>query len=137
MKRTHAAPLTAVDRVEVLPGKGVRAEKDVVAHDPYLAGHYPHFTIYPGVFTIESVHQAVRRMVAAERGDGVRTEIDTIVSVSLSAPLLPGDVLRVQADRVPTAEDDLVRVKALCRRSDDVVAAKMTLVLRVHPEEAL
>lgn len=136
MNRTHAAPLVAIDRVEVLPGSGLRAEKDIVATDPYLAGHYPHFTIYPGVFTIESVHQAVRRMVASERGEHVRTEIDTIVSVSLKAPLLPGDTLHVRADRVPTADDDLVRVKAVCRRSDDVVAAKMTLLLRVHPEEA-
>jgi 3-hydroxyacyl-[acyl-carrier-protein] dehydratase len=130
VNRTHAAPLTAVDRVEPVPG-GVRAEKRVVATDPYLAGHYPDFTIYPGVFTIESVHQAVRAMVAAEHGEGVRAEIAAIASVRLNAPLLPGDVLTVRADRVPSPDEDLVRVKAVCRRADDVVAARMTLDVRV------
>ncbi len=135
MNRTHAAPLNAIDRVEVDPGVGVRAEKKIVATDPYLGGHYPDFTIYPGVFTIESVHQAVRAMVAAERGDGARAEIEKIVSVRLNAPLLPGDVLSVRADRLPTEDADLVRVKAVCRRSDDAVAARMTLEVRVHHEE--
>ena len=27
--------------------------------DPYLQGHFPEVTIYPGVFLIESLHQAV------------------------------------------------------------------------------
>ncbi|WP_367127671.1 3-hydroxyacyl-ACP dehydratase FabZ family protein [Saccharothrix sp. HUAS TT1] len=130
MNRTHAAPLTAVDQVEPTPG-GVRAEKRVVADDPYLAGHYPDFAIYPGVFTIESVHQAVRAMVSAERGDHARAEIAAIVSVRLNAPLLPGDALTVRADRVPSPDQDLVRVKAVCLRADDVVAARMTLDVRV------
>jgi 3-hydroxyacyl-[acyl-carrier-protein] dehydratase len=138
MTRNFAAPINAIDRIESMSETGIEAVKQIVADDPYLCGHYPDFTIYPGIFTIESVHQAVRKMVAAHLGEGVRTELASVVSVRLAAPLLPGDTLRVSCTRlskpaknIETADPDTFRVKAGCYRSDGVMAAQMTLELRL------
>jgi 3-hydroxyacyl-[acyl-carrier-protein] dehydratase len=127
----YAAPLSAVDRIESEEDGSVVGVKDIVATDPYLVGHYPDFTIYPGVFSIETVHQTAREVL--ERSGG-RAELVGITSVRFSAPLLPGDRLRAHCEFTPDPADPaLVRVKARCRRADDAVSAQMTLVLRVHP----
>ncbi|SBT41205.1 3-hydroxyacyl-ACP dehydratase FabZ family protein [Micromonospora narathiwatensis] len=131
MSRSFAAPLDAVDEVE--PGTdGVTATKRIVATDPYLEGHYPGFPIYPGVFTLESVFQAARRAVEAERGPDVGVSVAAVRSVRFKAPLLPGDVLTVSC-RLSDDPDDPGRVRAVadCRRRDGAATAKVTLELRV------
>jgi 3-hydroxyacyl-[acyl-carrier-protein] dehydratase len=126
--RSYAAPLSAVDKLEIGADDTVTAIKDIVADDPYLAGHYPHFTIYPGVFSIESVHQAARE--ALER-DGATAELAGIVSVHFKAPLLPGDRLTTELTFKPTEDPSIVRVKAKCTRSDGQTSGKVTLAMRV------
>ena len=126
--RNFAAPLSAVDKLEIGAGNAVTAIKDIVADDPYLAGHYPHFTIYPGVFSIETVYQAAR---AALEHDGATAELAGIISVHFKAPLLPGDRLTAELTFRPTEEPSIVRVKAKCVRSDGQTSGRVTLAMRV------
>ncbi|MFJ8578282.1 3-hydroxyacyl-ACP dehydratase FabZ family protein [Micromonospora sp. NPDC093277] len=136
MSRSFAAPLDAVDEVE--PGAdGVTAIKRIVATDPYLEGHYPGFPIYPGVFTVESVYQAARRAVEADRGPDARVALAAVRSVRFKAPLLPGDVLTVSCRLSADPGDPrLIRAVADCRRGDGAATAKVTLELRVRTEPA-
>jgi 3-hydroxyacyl-[acyl-carrier-protein] dehydratase len=133
VSRSYAAPLDAVDHTTAT-ADGVVAVKRIVATDPYLVGHYPGFPIYPGVFTVETVSQAARRAVQADRGPDARVEVAAVRSVRFRAPLLPGDTLTATC-RLGTVggDPDLVRVTADCRRADGSVTAKVTLDLRVHP----
>ncbi|MEU4789890.1 3-hydroxyacyl-ACP dehydratase FabZ family protein [Micromonospora tulbaghiae] len=135
MSRSFAVPLDAVDEVQV-HADGLTAVKRIVADDPYLVGHYPGFPIYPGVFTVETVHQAARRAVEAGRGPGVRVELAAVRSVRFQAPLLPGDVLTA-ACRLREDPDggQRVRVDADCRRHDGEVTAKVSLELLVLSQE--
>lgn len=136
MSRRFAAPLDAVDEVQ-MRADGVTAVKRIVATDPYLKGHYPGFPIYPGVFTVETVHQAARRAVETGRGPGVRVELAAVRSVRFQAPLLPGDVLTAVCRLQDDPEDgQRVRVDADCRRHDGGVTAKVSLELLVLPEES-
>ncbi|MCW3816575.1 polyketide synthase dehydratase domain-containing protein [Micromonospora sp. DR5-3] len=133
MSRSFAAPLDAVDQVDP-SADGITATKRIVATDPYLAGHYPGFPIYPGVFTVETVHQAARRAVEADRGPDVRVELAAVRSVRFKAPLLPGDVLTASCQLRDDPDDPhRVRVVADCRRGDGAATAKVTLELRVRP----
>ncbi|MFD5389574.1 3-hydroxyacyl-ACP dehydratase FabZ family protein [Streptomyces sp. NPDC127074] len=135
MSRRFAAPLTAVDTVDIadtLAGARVEAVKRIAAEDPYLVGHYPDFTIYPGVFTLESVHQAIRHWATERHGPGAVAELAAITSISFAAPLLPGDTLRIGCDL--TTRDDTpatVRAKVRCHRGDGALSARMTLELRI------
>ena len=55
----HRYPFLLVDRVlECLPGKSIRALKNVTANEPYFPGHFPHRPVMPGVMIIEALAQA-------------------------------------------------------------------------------
>lgn len=142
MSRRFAAPLTAVDTVDITEtpaGSRVEAVKRIVADDPYLAGHYPDFTIYPGVFSLESVHQTIRHWAVRRHGPGTVAELTAVTSISFAAPLLPGDTLRIGCDL--TEQDGApraVRAKVRCHRGDGALSARMNLELCVdRPDFAL
>ena len=74
----YAAPLRAVDRVEVGTRDGtltVLAGKDIRADDRYQAAHFPGNPIYPGVFVLETVRQAVIAALGERAG-----EFDSLLS---------------------------------------------------------
>jgi 3-hydroxyacyl-[acyl-carrier-protein] dehydratase len=55
----HRYPFLLVDRVlECLPGKSIRALKNVTVNEPYFPGHFPHRPVMPGVIIIEALAQA-------------------------------------------------------------------------------
>ncbi|MCG8914796.1 hypothetical protein L6E12_03165 [Actinokineospora sp. PR83] len=136
MTRAFAAPLTAVDRVGRSAPGTVTAAKDIVATDPYLGGHYPHLTIYPGVFSVETVFQAARAEALRTRPAGSTATLAGIRSVSFRAPLLAGDTLT--ATCVLSEQDGAgagggtVSVRATCVRGDGQTAAKVRMELRVR-----
>ncbi|WP_052443229.1 3-hydroxyacyl-ACP dehydratase FabZ family protein [Streptacidiphilus neutrinimicus] len=135
MPRQFAAPLDAIDIVDTAHPHEVTATKAIRADDPYLSGHYPHFTIYPGIFIIESVGQAVRAHVA-EHHEASAPELAEVGSVRFTAPLVPGNTLTLKAAvTVGEVGEGLLRVKADCRREDGARCAAMTLTYRLIETE--
>lgn len=130
-----AAPLRAVDEVSVrrtADGWRIRARTLVDAADPHLAGHFPGAAIYPGVFVIESVRQAVGAGLGIGRGAGSR--VVALDSARFLAPLVPGDVFVLDATARPDGAG-LVTVAAVAvREGDDVRVAEVRL--RVSTGEA-
>ncbi|WP_055483309.1 FabA/FabZ family ACP-dehydratase [Sphaerimonospora mesophila] len=125
-----APPLTAVEHVEwdrEPDGRlTVRAGKTVTSADPYMTGHFPGLTVYPGVFILESVEQAA----AAALGGPLR--LTRLRSVRFLSPLLDGDAFRLTA--VITPGDDGFEVDARCERDDGSLVA--TVRVRFAPEVA-
>lgn len=131
MTAGYAAPLSAVDRLWVATRRNelvVTARKLVVADDPYLPGHFPGQPIYPGVFIVETVRQAVAAAVG-ERA-GVVPELSAIGSVRFLVPLTPGDELCVEVVVRPGEPGGAVGAQARCRLGDGTEAARLTLELR-------
>jgi 3-hydroxyacyl-[acyl-carrier-protein] dehydratase len=127
-----AAPLRAVDRVEVLAdGAGgpttLRAVKTVRATDPYLGGHFPDLTMLPGVFLIEGVRQAVAAVLGPR--DGAYPEVRELRSARFLLPMLGGEEItsEIELTGTDTAED--VEAVVRCRRGDGRPVA--TLALRL------
>lgn len=120
----YAAPLPAVDEVEaVRAGDTVRilARKTITATDPYLSGHFPGQVIFPGVFIIEALRQAVATALDPAGGPG--PDILALRSVRFLVPLRPGDVLTI--DAVVTSRDGRLTADARGRRADGVTAARL------------
>ena len=115
-----AVPLSAVDDVSVAVDGRLTATKAITARDPYLSGHYPGRPIYPGVFVLESVLQATRRLL----GDPglVLAEVE---SVRFQAPLLPGDTLHLVLSFTTDSDGGYI-VRAKGTRSDGTPAATVT-----------
>lgn len=121
-----AAPLTAVDSASWQDDSTFVAVKHIVATDPYLEGHYPDFTIYPGVFTIETVYQAAVTAVTGTPGAG-GVVLDRIDSVRFLAPLLPGDTLTATLKLTHDPLTGQTTVRARCHRSDAKMCANIQL----------
>src|SRR5213078_4263306 len=115
------APLRAVDDVRVGTADDrfvVRASKRIDARDPYMEGHFPSLVIYPGVFILETVRQAVALAV------GGPVEIAGLRSVRFLAPLFGDDTLSVEATVRPGSGAGL-EVDARCHRGDGSLAARL------------
>ncbi|MBH5335535.1 hypothetical protein IHE55_12285 [Streptomyces pactum] len=87
-----ARPLDAVDALEVRedgPDLLVTARKKVCADDPYMPGHFPGHIVYPAVFLVETVRQAVG--LACERSHGRWAELAGVRQARFARPLLAGD----------------------------------------------
>lgn len=115
-----AAPLPAMDRLVLLESAQALVEKRVLATDPYLSGHYPSVCLYPGVFILETVCQAVSRLP-----DLPGARLREVTALRFTAPLRPGDGLRARLEWRPcggtgTAE---VAVTARCTRDDGTPVA--------------
>ena len=123
-----AAPLRAVDRIELLPGEPttVRVVKTVRATDPYLGGHFPDLTMLPGVFLVEAVRQAAAA-VLGPRG-GAYPEVRELRSARFLLPMLGGEDITSDIELTGTDGEE-VEVAVRCRRGDGRLVATLTLRL--------
>lgn len=126
-----AAPLLAVDELSVNPAEGgleVRARKRVHDRDPFLAAHFPGFTVYPGFFMVETLRQAV--VLACDEERGGRPEIVAIHSARFLAPVPGGDGFELEALVPPPDQCGSFVVSAVCRRDDGTTAATLKVGFR-------
>lgn len=94
-----AIALLPAGRVRRLEPGAVVTEVDIAPDAPVFAGHYPHFALLPGVFTLEAVHRAVERHAADTGGPPPRLTL--VRSARFAAPVLPGDTLVVDCTIKP------------------------------------
>ncbi|WP_433202118.1 hypothetical protein ACQP00_31770 [Dactylosporangium sp. CS-047395] len=117
-----AAPIAAVElwyREPAVDEQRATVRVTVDGQEPNLRGHFPGLAIYPGVFVIETLEQAMALTVQTER-DPVLRRID---SVRFLAPLLDGDELTLAVVAVP--DGDGWRVTAIGTRRDGSVTARI------------
>lgn len=122
--RGFVRPLDAVDWVRAQRDGAnwqVRAGKTVSATDPYLSGHFPDLPLYPAVFLLETVRQAVGMALSGPWGQWL--ELESVRDLRVLEPMHDRDELifsiRVLPDgatlraRVAVARPDGTRVAQL------------------------
>ncbi len=131
----YAAPLAATDEVHAVAVDGgleVLCHKDITGTDPYLPAHFPGQAVYPGVFVLETVRQAVA--AALGERDGARPEVCAVRSARFLMALRPGQRLTVRAAvRAPDAAGTMA-VRARCCRADGVEVARLALEFRYRED---
>jgi 3-hydroxyacyl-[acyl-carrier-protein] dehydratase len=125
-----ARPLEAVDAIVHRDEAAITTVKAVSGSEPFCAGHYPGFAIYPGVFVLETVHQSVLQHVAAGGADWREALLREIRSARFLAPLRPGHVLRTECRCSLSADGTELKVRATCRNAERV-SAELRLVYAI------
>jgi 3-hydroxyacyl-[acyl-carrier-protein] dehydratase len=102
----HRYPFLLVDRVlECLPGKHIRALKNVSVNEPFFPGHFPRHPVMPGVLIIEALAQAAGILCFVTANvipdDSTRFYFVGIDKARFRKPVVPGDqlVLTAQVER--------------------------------------
>ena len=108
-KLPHRYPILLVDRVlQVVPGKSIKALKNVTINEPYFVGHFPHRPVMPGVLMVEALAQAAALLSFASMDrvadDKTVFYFAGIDGARFKRPVEPGDQL--------TLDVTLTRAKA-------------------------
>lgn len=98
----HRHPFLLVDRVlECIPGKTIRAIKNVTINEPFFPGHFPHRPLMPGVMILEALAQTAG-ILAFRTADVIPDEHTRFFFVGIDKarfrkPVEPGDQLLLHA----------------------------------------
>ena len=105
----HRYPMLLIDRVlDMVPGKSIKALKNVSINEPFFMGHFPHHPVMPGVLILEAMAQAAAIFSFAEEtglkpvdGEAVYYFVG-IDGARFRKPVLPGDqlIIEVEAERL-------------------------------------
>ncbi|WP_116051405.1 3-hydroxyacyl-ACP dehydratase FabZ family protein [Amycolatopsis palatopharyngis] len=120
-----AAPLCAIDSWHTARDGSVlkvTTRTRIRGEDPNLRGHFPGLAVFPGVFVIEALCQAMT--VAIGQNDGRRPALRTLRSVRFLAPLLDGDDLTLVITVTPRSEGEW-DVAASGMRADGTISARL------------
>lgn len=98
----HRYPFLMLDEViGCTPHESVTAIKNVKAHEPHFAGHFPGNPVLPGVLIIEAMAQAGGVLSHISNGDLEPKPLYFLARVEdarFRRPVVPGECLVIQVD---------------------------------------
>ena len=95
----HRYPFLLIDRVvEMERKKRIVAIKNVTINEPFFSGHFPSFTIMPGVLIVEAMAQTggVLLLTEVEDRSDKLVVFTGIEKARFRRPVVPGDQLRIE-----------------------------------------
>ncbi len=136
----HRYPMLLIDRViDMVPGKSIKALKNVSINEPFFAGHFPHHPVMPGVLILEAMAQAAAIFSFADEAGLKPKDEETLYyfvgidGARFRKPVLPGDQLHIEvvAERLG---------RSICKYQghafvDGQVVAEAKLMCAVRPME--
>ena len=97
-----------IDQVLEQTESRIIAVKNVSSAEEYLGDHFPTFPVLPGVFMLEALVQAARRLLG---DDGRRFVLGGVKALRYGTFVKPGETLRIQVDLQKRSEDGIVTFK--------------------------
>ena len=99
----HRYPMLLIDRViEMVPGKSIKALKNVSINEPFFMGHFPHHPVMPGVLILEAMAQAAAIFSFADESalqlnnEEILYYFVGIDEARFRRPVVPGDQLHIE-----------------------------------------
>lgn len=98
----HRYPMLLVDRVlDYEPGKWLHAIKNVTFNEPVFTGHFPEYSIFPGVLILEAMAQATGVLGFKTNQDKAGKELYLFASIDnakFKRPVVPGDTMHLHVE---------------------------------------
>jgi 3-hydroxyacyl-[acyl-carrier-protein] dehydratase len=134
----HRYPFLLIDRVvEFEADKRIVAIKNVTMNEPFFPGHFPHYSVMPGVLIIEAMAQAAAilglKSLGREHDPANIYYFAGIDKARFKRPVVPGDTLRIEVALVRSSRG-LAKLTAEAFVGDALAAeAELLCMLRPIP----
>ena len=126
----HRYPFLLVDRVlECIPGRKIKALKNVTFNEPFFQGHFPETPIMPGVLIVEALAQAGGVLFMAnreKRSERTLMYFMGLDKVKFRKPVVPGDQLILEVEIIKLRAK-VIKLAGIAK-VDDQVAAEAELM---------
>ena len=96
-----ASPVRAAIELEHSDPETFRASWIISPDDPIFRGHYPGFSIYPGICLIESAHRVATTHAEANNRC---MQLLTVVKTRFRRPVFPGDRISVDGRTIASGD---------------------------------
>jgi 3-hydroxyacyl-[acyl-carrier-protein] dehydratase len=100
----HRAPFLFIERLtDIVPNESATAYKAVSYNEPHFLGHFPNYSVMPGVLIVEAMAQASGALVMHSLGQSAENKLVyfmTIDNARFRKPVTPGDMLRMQVKAI-------------------------------------
>lgn len=98
----HRYPMLLIDRVlDYEPGKWLHGIKNVTFNEPVFQGHFPEYSIFPGVLILEAMAQATGVLGFKTNQDKAGKELYLFASIDnakFKKPVVPGDTMHLHVE---------------------------------------
>ena len=133
----HRYPFLLVDRVvEIVPGKSVKAYKNVSANEPFFNGHFPGLPVMPGVLQLEALAQTAGVLASTFADFDPHKSVAYLMSmddVKFRRIVVPGDRLDLEIE-VLHQKRSIVKVQGRATVDGERAAeAVITAAIRDRP----
>jgi 3-hydroxyacyl-[acyl-carrier-protein] dehydratase len=94
----HRAPFLFVERLtDIVPFESAFGHKTVSVNEPHFQGHFPEFSVMPGVLIVEALAQTAGALIVHSMALKVTPLVFFmgIDKARFRKPVVPGDVLRL------------------------------------------
>lgn len=94
-------PLIMVDRVLAIePGKRIKALKNVTGNEIQFLGHFPGYSIMPGIFIVEAIGQCASILFSKTQSqhENQFLVLGAINEMRFVVPVLPGDTMILEVN---------------------------------------
>ncbi len=95
----HRYPMLMIDRlIDIRPGEGAVAVKNVTSNEPFFQGHFPQKPIMPGVLIVEAMAQGAAAFASYAEQLDVEGKVVLFMGVDKARfrrPVVPGDQLLI------------------------------------------
>lgn len=98
----------------------------VDGEDPVFLGHYPGNPVLPGIYTFESLEQAVERYFLNQ---GKKARVSKVKSMRFIAPFFPGDVMDMEATFTNNNSIEYNVIVRIFKNGVKAVSAKLIVTL--------
>jgi 3-hydroxyacyl-[acyl-carrier-protein] dehydratase len=134
----HRPPFLLVDRVlKIIPGKTLRAIKNVTMNEPFFVGHFPERPVMPGVLIVEALAQAAGVLTLITTGENPQENLyffASIDKVRFKRVVEPGDQLTLDVE-ILKMRQNLVKVSGVATVAKNVACSAEMMMVRAPKEQ--